>query len=107
MVQKKPLNIGLKKIVSGLLCYAVIAYTITSMPNNISIEKGFFIGCMVYSVFELTCYTIFEDWMESTIIIDVLWGGVVFASAFQLIKFINSFEAKKYTSDTIHPASLL
>ena len=105
-VQKKPFNITWNKMLTGLLCYMVIALTITSMPV-ISPYKGFIIGCTVYSIFELTCYTIFEDWKISTIILDTIWGGIVFASAFQLIKWINNYNGINNSKDDIHPASVI
>jgi uncharacterized membrane protein len=41
---------------------------------------AFFLGCLVYGVFETTNYSIFKQWQLETVVVDTLWGGILFAT---------------------------
>jgi uncharacterized membrane protein len=64
----------------------VITYPIIK-PNK-SIIEAFLLGLVIYGVYETTNYALLEKWSLKTVIIDTLWGGILFA----LTTFIiNSF----------------
>ncbi len=44
-----------------------------------SVFDAFLLGIVIYGVFEGTNYALLKKWRFSTVIIDTLWGGVLFA----------------------------
>ncbi len=63
------------------LCYvfliAGINYFIIK-PNR-SVTDAFLLGLVIYGVYETTNYALFKNWSIITVIIDTLWGGILFA----------------------------
>ena len=47
-----------------------------------------FLHLCIYAVYELTNYTLLEKWTLKTVIIDTLWGGVLFALTTFIITMI-------------------
>jgi uncharacterized membrane protein len=43
------------------------------------IADAFFLGILIYGVYESTTYAILKQWKLKTLIIDTLWGGILFA----------------------------
>lgn len=81
-VQRNALEINYS---AALLCYLIIAGLllyigyITQSKSAASEQEAFFIGFAVYAVFELTCKAIFIQWKWTTVLIDSVWGGILFA----------------------------
>jgi uncharacterized membrane protein len=40
--------------------------------------EAFLLGLFVYGIFELTNYSLFKKWSINMVIMDTLWGGVLF-----------------------------
>jgi len=59
-----------------LLCFT-LSYFIIRPHKDIS--EAFLLGLCVYGVFELTNKSIFKKWELKTVMMDTLWGGIVFA----------------------------
>ena len=63
------------------LCYifliAGINYFIIK-PRK-SVNDAFLLGIVIYGVYETTNYALFKNWSIFTVIIDTLWGGLLFA----------------------------
>jgi len=57
-------------------------------PNK-PISDAFLLGLIIYGVYETTNYTIFTNWSIFSVIIDTLWGGVLFASTTYIVNLIN------------------
>ena len=45
-----------------------------------SVSDAFLLGIVIYGVYETTNYALFKNWSIWTVIIDTLWGGILFAS---------------------------
>lgn len=58
--------------------------------KKIKIKEAFFLGLFCYSVFELTNYSIFKSWKFSTVLIDTVWGGVLFSIVIYLFRTIKN-----------------
>ncbi len=43
------------------------------------LKNAFILGFCIYAVFDLTNYTLFKNWPIPLIIIDSLWGGLLFS----------------------------
>ena len=44
-----------------------------------SVNDAFLLGLVIYGVYETTNYTLFNKWSILTVIMDTLWGGILFA----------------------------
>jgi len=65
------------------LCYVALALL---MYFTLSLDylRTFGLGAGVYAVYEGTNYAIFEKWPLQMVVMDTLWGGLLFV----LVKFI-------------------
>jgi len=50
-----------------------------------SVNDAFLLGLVIYGVYETTNYAIFDKWSVLTVIIDTLWGGILFASTTYIV----------------------
>lgn len=74
------------------LCYvfliAGINYFIIK-PNR-SIKDAFLLGLVIYGVYETTNYALFKNWSIVTVIIDTLWGGILFALTTYIVSLLRN-----------------
>ena len=72
------------------LCYvfliAGINYFIIK-PNR-SVKDAFLLGLVIYGVYETTNYALFKNWSIITVIIDTLWGGILFAITTYIVNML-------------------
>lgn len=83
IVQGSPLKVNLLGVV---LCYIFLIFGINYFiirPKK-SAYEAFLLGLLIYGVYETTNYALFSKWSILTVIMDTLWGGVLFA----LVTFI-------------------
>lgn len=57
--------------------------------KKFQLSDMFLLGLSIYGVYELTNYTTLKDWNLKMVILDTLWGGILFVSTFYLIKKLN------------------
>ena len=69
------------KILPTFLTYVILIlglnYFIISRKK--SVKEAAILGFLVYSVFELTNMAIFNKWSINAVILDTLWGSILFA----------------------------
>lgn len=64
------------------------AASIQTMRLNDGIIAAFFLGILVYGVYETTTLAILRNWSPMTALIDTTWGGTLFAlSAYLFYKY--------------------
>jgi len=85
IVQNSPMKIN---IIGILSCYIflILGLNYFIIKQNRSINDAFLFGLVIYGVFETTNYAIFKNWSIISVIIDTLWGGILFASTTYLTK---------------------
>lgn len=66
---------GFKKPL-GLLAYLFMGMAILYSKNY---KESALFGLVIYSIYNLTNYGIFNDWDAKTAIIDTTWGTILFA----------------------------
>jgi uncharacterized membrane protein len=101
-------SINIKKF-SAILCYIALIFGLYYfiIKDKKSVLDAIILGLFVYSVYELTNMSLFENWEYKTVIIDTLWGGALFGlTTYTVYKIINS-KVNNFDFDIIHPASLL
>lgn len=69
------------KILPTFLCYIFLSLGVYyfGVVKKLSLLESFFLGVFVYGVYETTNMAIFKNWRWMTVLIDTLWGGVLFA----------------------------
>lgn len=85
LVQGSPIKMN---FLATLLCYIFLIFGINYFiikPNR-SIQDAFLLGLVIYGVFETTCKALFSKWSWLTVIMDTLWGGILFALTTFIIK---------------------
>jgi uncharacterized membrane protein len=67
--------------VGAALCYLflIIGLNYFIIKPNKSVKEAFLLGIVIYGVFETTNYALFKKWNIFTVILDTVWGGVLFA----------------------------
>jgi uncharacterized membrane protein len=67
-------------IVATGLTYVVLIYGLNYfiIRKNKSVQEAALLGFFVYAVYELTNLALFKNWSVLTVIIDTLWGTVLF-----------------------------
>jgi uncharacterized membrane protein len=65
----------------AILCYLFLVLGINYfiIYQKKSILDAFLLGLLIYGVYETTNYTLFSKWSFTTVVIDTLWGGILFA----------------------------
>ena len=63
-----------------ILCYIFIAIVLYYfiIREKRSILEAFLLGLCIYAIYELTNKTLFTNWKWTTVIIDSIWGGLLF-----------------------------
>jgi uncharacterized membrane protein len=87
VVQRGPL---IMRIVPTALCYFALIFGLWYfiIREKKSWKEAFLLGLVIYSVYETTNYAIFKNWKFETVIMDSLWGGVLFSLVTKFIYFI-------------------
>ena len=75
-VQKVPLTTNIPYVIIAYLILVTLIYII--IPKCSSVEEAFFIGFLVYAVYDSTNLATLKDWDISVALMDSLWGGVLF-----------------------------
>jgi uncharacterized membrane protein len=88
-VQGSPLKMNL---LGAIICYIFLIFGINYFiikPKR-SIQDAFLLGLVIYAVYETTSIALLSKWSWLTVIIDTLWGGILFAlTTFIVSKFRN------------------
>jgi uncharacterized membrane protein len=78
-VQGTPIEFNL---FGALMCYIFLIFGINYFiirPKK-SIKDAFLLGLVIYAVYEFTNYAVLKNWPLALVVMDTLWGGVLFAS---------------------------
>jgi uncharacterized membrane protein len=83
-VQGSPIQIN---YLGAALCYILLIVGINYFiikPRK-SVSDAFLLGIIIYGVYETTNLALFKNWSILTVIIDTLWGGLLFASTTYIV----------------------
>jgi uncharacterized membrane protein len=91
IIQGTPLKMNL---LGAIICYIFLISGLNYFiikPNK-SIQDAFLLGLVIYGVFETTNLALFQKWSWLTVLLDTLWGGILFAlTTFLVIKIKSMF----------------
>ena len=87
-IQKSPLKL---RIFPTILCYIFLVFSLYYfiVNKNAPIKDAFLLGLGIYGVYDTTNMAIFKNWNYKTLIIDTLWGGILFSLTYFIYKYIN------------------
>ena len=74
------------------LCYIFLITGINYFiikPHK-SVSEAFLLGIVIYGVYETTNYALFKNWSILSVIIDTLWGGLLFASTTYIVNLLRN-----------------
>jgi uncharacterized membrane protein len=68
------------KFLGALLCYILLIAGLNYFIINKRkpLLDAFILGIVIYGVYETTTYAILENWSRDAMVIDTLWGGILF-----------------------------
>jgi uncharacterized membrane protein len=84
-IQRSPLQLNWKY---ALLCYALLAlglHRFILLAQRPALE-AFLLGVFVYGVYETTNAALFKQWPLPLVLLDTLWGGILFLVATVLFR---------------------
>jgi uncharacterized membrane protein len=88
-VQGSPIKV---KFLGIALCYLFLITGINYFiikPRK-SASEAFLLGLVIYGVYETTNYALLNNWSILTVIMDTLWGGILFALTTYITNMIRS-----------------
>ena len=74
-----------------LICYIFLIFGLNYFiikPKR-SVSDAFLFGLVIYGVYETTNWALFSKWSPITVIMDTLWGGILFALTTYIIRLIH------------------
>jgi uncharacterized membrane protein len=77
-------------LLAALLCYIFLIYGLNYFiirPRR-SASDAFLLGLIIYGVYETTNWAIFTKWSPLTVIMDTLWGGILFWLTTTIVQFL-------------------
>ena len=69
------------KPIGAVVCYIllIVGLNYFIIQRNRSVTEAFFLGLVVYGVYDSTNYATLKKWTAELSILDTIWGGSVFA----------------------------
>jgi uncharacterized membrane protein len=77
-IQGSPLQLHYRGIIPCYLFLIFVLNYFILIPHK-SVLDAFLLGICIYGVYETTMYSTFNDWPLQTVMIDTIWGGILFA----------------------------
>lgn len=80
------------KYIGVVICYLflIIGLNYFIIKPKKSVSDAFLFGLVVYGVYETTNYALFNKWTISTVFIDTLWGGILFALTTYIVNMLRN-----------------
>lgn len=68
------------KILGAIICYIFLIFGLNYfiISKNKSPLEASILGLIIYGVYDSTNYTIFDNWSLEALVLDTIWGGVLF-----------------------------
>jgi hypothetical protein len=65
----------------GVLCYLLLVFGLYYfiVREHRPVFDAFLLGLVIYGVYEGTTYALLKKWKWNIVLIDTLWGGILFA----------------------------
>jgi uncharacterized membrane protein len=94
-IQGEALVLNQRALIGAVICYILLAfglYYFAISKTNSSVLDAFLLGLVIYGVFDSTNFLMFKKWDWRVMVIDAIWGGVLFSMVYSVfLKLRNSF----------------
>lgn len=79
------------KVIPAVLTYISLVFGLYYfiLRNKRPVKEAMLLGLVIYSVFELTNMAIFNKWSATSVILDTLWGSVLFGITTYVVYYFN------------------
>lgn len=69
------------KYIPAILCYLLLIFVLHRfiISKNGKPLEAFILGASIYGVYELTNYATLNNWPLEMVLLDTVWGGILFA----------------------------
>jgi uncharacterized membrane protein len=85
-IQKEPLNV---KTIGVIISYMFMTLAFYKIVNN-SYYNAFFLGLTIYGIYNFVNYSIFNDYLLYSAIIDTIWGSILYMITLYVYKIIKN-----------------
>ena len=74
------------KILGAVLCYIFLIFGLNYfiIDQKKPLLDAFLLGIVIYGVYETTSYALLDNWPLSAVVLDTVWGGVLFTLTYFL-----------------------
>lgn len=82
------------KILGAVLCYIFLIFGLNYfiIDQKKPFLDAFLLGIVIYAVYETTSYALLDKWPLKAVILDTMWGGVLFTLTYFLtLKTLKAF----------------
>lgn len=89
-VQGTPVSLNL---LPAFLCYIALAFGLNYfiLREKKSLLDAFLLGVVIYAVYETTNKATFKKWTYKIVVMDTLWGGILFTLTTFIMRKIYKF----------------
>lgn len=92
-IQGSEIQVRLLSAVGVYILMSFALYYFIIKPRR-NVQDAFLLGLVIYGVFDLTNYAIFSKYNLITGLIDMIWGGLLFASSAYIVKKTMTYKNK-------------
>ena len=80
-------------IYAAILCYIALVYGLYYfiIKDKRPLIDAFIFGIVIYAVYELTTMALLKKWSWKTVVLDTLWGGILFTITTYLVYAIKKY----------------
>ena len=81
------------KLDAVILCYIFLVFAIYHflVKEKKTVVDAFILGFVIYGIYDLTNMATIAKWPWQLVIVDTIWGGILFATTYYITKTIHSF----------------
>ena len=86
-IQGRVINMNL---IPAVLCYISLVFGVYYfiIKERKPLLDAFLLGLVIYTVYEFTNWSLFDNWKPMTVVIDSLWGAILFTLTTAISYFI-------------------
>lgn len=86
-IQGESLVLDKRALIGAVICYILLAfglYYFAISKTNSTVLDAFLLGLVIYGVFDSTNFVMFKKWDWRVMVIDGIWGGVLFSIVYSV-----------------------
>ena len=93
MIQQSPLKLN---IYGAIICYITLVFGLYwfIIRERRTLLDAYLLGLVIYLVYETTNKAIITNWLWKTVLLDGLWGGILFSLTTYILYKIYDIEIK-------------